>query len=63
MDHAELNTAPHPRSVAEVLRQYGRGSQVAKALASWLRTKGWDGFPHGGSEAGPILMIPPPRAP
>lgn len=62
MDHAELSTAPHPRSVAEVVRQYGRGTQVAKRLASWLRTKGWDGFPHGGPEAGPILMIPPALA-
>ena len=62
MDYAELSTAPHPRSIAEVVRQYGRGTQVAKRLASWLRTKGWDGFPHGGPEAGPILMIPPALA-
>ena len=62
MDYTELSAAPHPRSIAEVVRQYGRGTQVAKRLASWLRTKGWDGFPHGGPEAGPILMIPPALA-
>lgn len=62
MDFAEQSTAPHPRSIAEVVRQYGRGTQVAKRLASWLRTKGWDGLPHGGPEAGPILMIPPALA-
>ncbi len=62
MDYAEQSTAPHPRSIAEVVRQYGRGTQVAKRLASWLRTKGWDGLPHGGPEAGPILMIPPALA-
>jgi len=62
MDYAELSTAPHPRSIAEVVRQYGRGTHMARRLASWLRTKGWDGFPHGGPEAGPILMIPPALA-
>ncbi|NQV79380.1 MAG: 4Fe-4S dicluster domain-containing protein [Alphaproteobacteria bacterium] len=62
MDHAELRTAPHPRAIAEVVRQYGRGTQVAKRLASWLRAQGWDGFPHGGPDAGPILMIPPALA-
>lgn len=62
MDHAELRTAPHPRAIAEVVRQYGRGTQVAKRLASWLRAQGWDGFPHGGPDAGPVLMIPPALA-
>jgi epoxyqueuosine reductase len=62
MDYEELSTAPHPRAIAEVVRQYGRGTQVAKRLASWLRTQGWDGLSHGGPEAGPVLMIPPALA-
>jgi len=62
MDHEELSAAPGPRAIAEVVRQYGRGTLTAKRLASWLRRQGWDGFPHGGPEAGPILMIPPALA-
>ncbi len=62
MDYEELSTAPGPRAIAEVVRQYGRGTLTAKRLASWLRRQGWDGFPHGGPDAGPILMIPPALA-
>jgi len=58
MDYENLATAPSPQSVVEVVTQYGRGTQVAKRLAGWLRGQGWDAFPHCGPDAGPILLIP-----
>ena len=58
MDYENLKTAPGPQSVVEVVTQYGRGSEIAKRLAGWLRAQGWDGYPHCGPDAGPILLIP-----
>ena len=58
MDYESLKMAPGPQSVVEVVTQYGRGTQVAKRLAGWLRGQGWDAFPHCGPDAGPILLIP-----
>lgn len=58
MDYENLAAAPAPQSVVEVVTQYGRGTQVAKRLAGWLRGQGWDAFPHCGPDAGPILLIP-----
>ena len=58
MDYESLKMAPDPQAVVEVVTQYGRGTQVAKRLAGWLRGQGWDAFPHCGPDAGPILLIP-----
>ena len=58
MDHAELATAPEPASVIEVMRQYNRGTRVARALADFILEQGYDAIPHGGPQAGPALMIP-----
>lgn len=58
MDYRCLSTAPSEKSQTEVQKQYGRGTRAAHKLAGWLRERGWDAIPHGGPEAGPILMIP-----
>ena len=58
MDHAELSSAPSDRSQTEVQKQYDRGSRAAIRLAGWMRGNGWEAKPHGGPEAGPVLMIP-----
>jgi epoxyqueuosine reductase len=55
----QMKTAPEPAAAAEVIRQYGRGNQAAKGLASWIREQGHDAVPHGGPMAGPMLLIPP----
>jgi ferredoxin len=58
MDHAELAAGPSDRSQTEVQKQYDRGSRAAIRLAGWMRENGWDAKPHGGPEAGPVVMIP-----
>lgn len=58
MDHAELATAPDPPSVVEVMRQYNRGTRAARALADWIRARGYDAHPHGGPTGGPMTLIP-----
>lgn len=58
MDHALLATAPEPASGAEVVRQYGRGMQVSKRLAGWLRTQGHDAEPEHGPLSGALTLIP-----
>lgn len=55
----EMQTAPLARSNAEVVKQYARGTRIAKEVASWLRERGWDAAPHAGPLAGPIVLIPP----
>lgn len=57
-DWAELKTAPEEAAAAEVIRQYGRGIRVAKAVASFLREQGHDAVPHGGPLAMPMLLLP-----
>jgi len=59
MNHGELATAPEPPSVIEVMRQYNRGTRAARALADWILAQGYDAVPHGGPQAGPLLLIPP----
>ncbi|MDE0059186.1 MAG: 4Fe-4S dicluster domain-containing protein [Defluviicoccus sp.] len=59
MDYDNLAGAPDDASDAEVMRQYCRGTGAAYKLAGWMREHGWDAKPHGGPEAGPVLMIPP----
>jgi epoxyqueuosine reductase QueG len=61
-DYDQIKTAPEATAAAEVIRQYARGNQVAKGLASWIREHGHDAIPHGGPMAGPRLLIPPALA-
>ncbi|MCU0649176.1 MAG: 4Fe-4S dicluster domain-containing protein [Gemmatimonadaceae bacterium] len=57
-DWEALRTAPHDPAAAEVIRQYGRGIRVAKAIASAIRGDGHDAVPQGGPMAYPMLLIP-----
>jgi epoxyqueuosine reductase QueG len=61
-DYDRFKTAPEATAAAEVIRQYARGNQAAKGLASWIREHGHDAIPHGGPIAGPLLLIPPALA-
>jgi ferredoxin len=58
-DYDRIKDAPALSAGAEVVRQYGRGTKAAKAIATWIRERGWDAIPHGGPMAGPVLLIPP----
>lgn len=58
-DYEQMKLAPRPEAAAEVVRQYGRGNQVAKRVASAIRLRGHEAVPHGGPVAGPMLLIPP----
>ncbi len=57
-DYDEISHLPSGRGGAEVVRQYARGTKVAKELAGWFRQQGHDATPHGGPLAGPMLLIP-----
>jgi epoxyqueuosine reductase QueG len=57
-EYAAMATAPEATAAAEVIRQYARGNQVAKALASAIRALGHEAKPHGGPLAGPVVLIP-----
>ena len=58
MDHAELATAPEHTSAMEVHRQYNRGTAAARALADFIRGRGYQAEGHGGPGAGPMQMVP-----
>ena len=58
-DYPALAAAPSSRTLVEITRQYARGIRSAKALANWIRARGWDAQPFGGPMSGSILMIPP----
>lgn len=58
MDHRELATAPEYTSALEVHRQYNRGTAAARALADWIRGRGFEAVGHGGPGAGPVQMVP-----
>lgn len=58
MDHGELATAPEYTSAMEVHRQYNRGTAAARALADWIRSRGFEAVGHGGPGAGPMQMVP-----
>jgi ferredoxin len=60
--YERMKTAPEATAGAEVVRQYGRGNQAAKGLASWIHEQGYEAQPHGGPMAGPMLLIPPALA-
>ena len=57
-DYEAMREAPSMRALVEVTRQYARGTRAAKALANWLRRRGFDAFPYGGPMAGSFLLIP-----
>ena len=61
-DYEAISTAPEPRAGGEVMRQYTRAAAVAKAVAGWLRERGWDADPITGPMAGKITLIPPALA-
>jgi len=44
-DYDQINEAPGNTSGAEVIRQYGRASKGSKAIATWIRERGWDADP------------------
>lgn len=58
-DYEQIRRAPRAQAAAEVVRQYARGNQAAKGLASWIRERGHEAVPHGGPMAGPVVLIPP----
>jgi NAD-dependent dihydropyrimidine dehydrogenase PreA subunit len=58
MNHAELAAAPEPESVIEVMRQYNRGTRVARKVADWILARGYRAEPEGGPIAGKLPMIP-----
>ncbi len=60
MDQPRLATAPYDlESPIEVMTQYNRGTRAARALANWIRGRGYAAEPHGGPNAGPVNLIPP----
>jgi epoxyqueuosine reductase len=61
-DYEQIRTAPRIPAAAEVIRQYGRGNRIARAVASLLRQDGHEAVPHGGPLAGPLVLIPPALA-
>ncbi len=58
MDYDALAQAPAIEAQVEVVRQYNRGTRAARALANWIRARGFEAMPHGGPRAGPVSMIP-----
>ena len=57
-DYEQMKTAPEATAAAEVVRQYGRGNHLAKAVASFIREQGHEAAPHGGPMAGSMVLIP-----
>jgi epoxyqueuosine reductase len=57
-DYNAMKTAPSPRALIEVTRQYTRGTRAAKGVANWFRQQGHDAFAYGGPMAGSFLLIP-----
>lgn len=57
-DYEQISLAPESEAGAEVVKQYGRGLEMVKSIAGWLRQRGWNAKFDGGPMAGPILMIP-----
>lgn len=61
-DYEQMKLAPAVAAGAEVVRQYARGNEVAKGVASFIREHGHEAHAHGGPMAGPVLLIPPALA-
>ncbi len=58
MDYEPLSRAPSIATSVEVMDKYARGNSAAHDVAAWIREKGWDALPHGGPDAGSVLLIP-----
>ncbi|HJO72197.1 MAG TPA: 4Fe-4S dicluster domain-containing protein [Rhodospirillales bacterium] len=58
MDYQCYANAPSDESHTQTHAQYSRCTRAAYKLADWMREHGWDAKPHGGPNAGPILIIP-----
>ena len=61
-DYDEINKAPEPDAGLEVMTQYTRAAAVAKKVAGWLRSCGWEAEPVTGPMTGALTMIPPALA-
>jgi epoxyqueuosine reductase len=57
-DYEEIKQAPSEPASAEVIRQYGRATKLAKELAGWLHQQGWETRTHTGPNAGQFVMVP-----
>lgn len=62
MDYEQLKTAPEIDSGIEVINQYGRAQKVGKAVASWIRERGYKTEVLAGPMAGPVTLVPPALA-
>ncbi|MEM7704286.1 MAG: 4Fe-4S dicluster domain-containing protein [Pseudomonadota bacterium] len=58
-DFEELRHVPELRGGKDVTRQYLRAAKVAKKVAAWIRSQGWQAEAVTGPMVGKILMIPP----
>lgn len=61
-DYEELRHVPSSpadgRGIAEVGRQYARGTRSSYALANWIRRQGYTAKPFPGPRAASLLLIP-----
>ena len=66
MDHVRLAKSDRlPEeldSALEVADQYNRGARASRALANWIRERGWFARAHTGPWAGSLTLIPPALA-
>jgi Pyruvate/2-oxoacid:ferredoxin oxidoreductase delta subunit len=58
MVYERLSQAPSSTAAEEVLEKYGDGTEMARALACWVRERGWEAEAHCGPAAGSLLIIP-----
>jgi ferredoxin len=57
-----ISKAPGAEAGLEVMAQYTRAAQAAKAVAGWIRTQGWEAEAVTGPMTGALAMIPPALA-
>ncbi|QAY78278.1 4Fe-4S dicluster domain-containing protein [Sphingosinicella sp. BN140058] len=53
------STPDNGAGIAEVGRQYARGTRTAFALANWIRRQGFSAHAYPGPRASALLLIPP----
>jgi len=58
MVYERLSQAPSSTAAEEVLDKYADGTEMARALASWVRDRGREAEAHCGPAAGSLLIIP-----
>jgi NAD-dependent dihydropyrimidine dehydrogenase PreA subunit len=62
MDYSKIAQSPpsadNPTSAVEVMDQYNRVARSVKALANWIRERGYDAEPRPGPMAGAMNFIP-----